>query len=206
MGPRTPRYHGPPGVSPQKQQGGPWAPPPCCVTSFENWQVFAFGSLSGILGIYVGFSVRCFSPGKVYCLVLCPLRPDPCQKYCLLSSLSLSLSISLFVCLVGSSATLALFLSLSGAGETQTPFVVWVSPCVSSSWPRTPSFDPYILGPTTTPRSFHHAPVFFFVFPSSLVFPVGMFLDWCGWVGFLGGWVSWWLVVCWCVLACNGRC
>ena len=77
-----------PGVSPQKLQGGPWAPPPCRVKSSENCQVFACGSLSGTLGIFVGFSVRCSSLGKVYCLVLCPLRPDPCMPRCWLSPLS----------------------------------------------------------------------------------------------------------------------
>ena len=47
---------------------------------------------------------------------------------------------------------------LSGAGETQT-LMVWVSPCVSSSWPRTTS-STRTSSPSPTPRSCP-APVFF---------------------------------------------
>ena len=91
------------------------------------------------------------------------------------------LSLSLFVCLVGSSATFFLFLFLSGAGETQTPFGVWVSPCDSSSWTRstsstrTPSSAP-------TPR-LCPAPVFFifFLFRRRSSFRLG-----CSWIGVVG--------------------
>ena len=128
--------------------------------------------------------MRGFSPGKVFCLVLCPLRPDPCQKYCLLSSLSLSLS--LFVCLVGSSATLALFLFLSGAG-------VWGSPCVSASWPRSSS---WIRTPcsASTPRSPPRACVFFSSssFVGLVVVRLGLSVG-C-WVGGLSRF--WWVAAC----------
>ena len=54
----------------------------------------------------------------------------------------LSLSFSLVVWL-WSPTTFALFLSLSGAGETQTPFGVWVSPCVLFFADKHYAFDPY---------------------------------------------------------------
>ena len=112
----------------------------------------------------------------------------------------LSLSLSL-VCLVGSSATFFLFFFLSGAGETQTPFGVWVSPCDSSSWTRTTS-STRTPSSAPTPR-LCPAPVFFLFFSFSVVARLS------GWdvLGLVWlGWFSWWLVVCWCVLACNGRC
>ena len=54
----------------------------------------------------------------------------------------------------------SLFLSVSGAWETQTPFGVWVSPCVSSSRTRTTSST---RTPCSAPlaRSSPARPVFF---------------------------------------------
>ena len=75
----------------------------------------------------------------------------------LLSSLSLSLSLCLSGRFVGD-----VFLFLSGAGETQTLFGVWVSPCDSSFWTRTTCSTRTpcsSLSPRSPPRL-----VFFFLF------------------------------------------
>ena len=74
--------------------------------------------------------------------------------------------LSFFVCLVWLSTTFSLFLSLSGAGETQTPVGVWVSPSVSSSWTRTSSSTRTPCS-SRSPRS-SPAPVFFFFFSTAL--------------------------------------
>ena len=131
--------------------------------------------------------MRCFSSGKVYCLVLCPLRPDPChcQKSCLLSSLSLSLSLfGLFGRFGGDVCSLALF---SGAGETQGAFGVWGSPCVSASWPRSSS---WIRTPcsASTPRLRPRTSVFFFSASSSFA---GLVVVGLGFSGLGLGWVCW---------------
>ena len=75
---------------------------------------------------------------------------------------------SLFLLLFGMLAAdvflsffLSLSLSLSGAGETQAPFGVWVSPSVSSSWTRTPSSTRTSCSAPLT-RSSPARPVFFF--------------------------------------------
>ena len=52
-------------------------------------------------------------------------------------------------------------LSLSGTGETQTPFGVWVSPCVSSSWTRSAMTTRSSCSAPLTSQA--PAPVFFFV-------------------------------------------
>ena len=88
---------------------------------------------------------------------MCPLRPDPCQKSCL-CRLSLSLSFCLSGCFDGD-----VFLFLSGAGETQTPFGVWVSPCDSSSWTRT-TCSTRTPCSSLSPRSPPRLVFFFFLF------------------------------------------
>ena len=114
-----------------------------------------------MFGYSVWFS---WSLGLEFCWVCCPLGPDPCQPRCLFCPLSF------FGCLEWSPTTffsisLSLSLYLSGAGETQTPFGVWVSPSVSSSWTRNSSSTraPHVhLGQTQL------LSVFFFVPSSSL--------------------------------------
>ena len=126
--------------------------------------------LSGFPGVDVGYSVYfSWSLGLECCLVWCPLGPDPCMPRCWLSSLSLSIyiyiSLSLsfvFGIVVG---VVLFFLSFSGAGETQTPFGVWDSPCVSSSWPRSPTLT-RTPSSAPTPRSGSCA-CFFFLSSSS---------------------------------------
>ena len=82
------------------------------------------------------------------------------------------------------SLSLSLSLSLSGAGEPQT-FLVWGSPCVSSTWTRSP---PSIRTSSSSPTPRHcPAPVFFFFSSSSLV-PGSVFArPGSVGVGFLGG-------------------
>ena len=99
-----------------------------------------------------------WSLGLECCLVWCPLGPDPCMPRCWLSLFSLSLSLSCVRIAVG---VVFFFLSFSGAGETQTPFGVWDSPCVSSSWPRT-TCSTRTSSPSPSPRS--PRLVFFFLF------------------------------------------
>ena len=82
------------------------------------------------------------------------------------------LSLSLF-CLGCSSSTLSL-LSLSGAGETQTPLGVWGSLCVSSSWPRT-AFSTRTSCSTATPRPCPRTSFFFFRFAGMVVVDLGLF-------------------------------
>ena len=103
--PSVPRF---PGVSPQKEQGGPWAPPPCSVKS------------SATCWVCIWFYVRflwdgCWVFFVVFFVCLWgwnPSGPDPCLPSCLLSSLSLS------VYLVGSPTTLlCLFSSLRRWGN-----------------------------------------------------------------------------------------
>ena len=112
-----------------------------------------------MLGILVWFF---WSLGLECCLVWCPLGPDPCMPRCLLSlSLFLSLSLSLSLVFGIFVGAVFFFLSFSGAGETQTPFGVWDSPCVSSSWPRT-TCSTRTSSPSPSPRSPPRL-VFFFV-------------------------------------------
>ena len=94
-------------------------------------------------------------------MVWCPLRPDP-----LFALVFVVPSFSFSGCL-GCSPTsfFSLFLFLSGAGEPQTPFGVWGSPCVSSSWTRTPTS---IRTSCSAPLARScPAPAFFFFFSSS---------------------------------------
>ena len=91
---------------------------------------------------------RCLFSG-----LLSPSRPDTCLVFICLSSS--------FSCMVCSSTPCALSLSLSGAGESQT-FLVWGSPCVSSTWTRSP---PSIRTSSSSPTPKHcPAPVFLFCF------------------------------------------
>ena len=138
-----------------KVQGGPWAPPPCGDKSSETLLVLCLVFVRFLWdGCWV-FCVVFWSLGLEFCLVWCPLGPDPCQPRCLFVP-----SLSLVVWYVRR-RRFSLFLSLSGAGETQTPFGVWDSPCVSSSWTR-------VLRPRPVHLAFHlqlgqvPAPVFFF--------------------------------------------
>ena len=105
------------------------------------------------------FLCAVFSPGKVYCLVLCPLRPDPCQNF-VCCRLSLSLSLSLwFVWSVRRRRLLSCsFLRRWG---NSSPFWGLGFPCVSASWPRSSS---WIRTPcsASTPRLRPRTCVFFF--------------------------------------------
>ena len=49
-----------PGVSPQRVQGGPWAPPPCSDKSSETLLVWCVVLLFGFFGMDVGYSVWFF--------------------------------------------------------------------------------------------------------------------------------------------------
>ena len=105
-------------------------------------------SLSGsCFWLYRFLSVLCevfvFSQGSVcvYFVSLSPSRPDPC-----LVCICLSSSCSCMVCSSTPCFSLSLF---SGAGEPQT-FMVWGSPCVSTSWTRSP--------PSTRTSSSSHSP------------------------------------------------
>ena len=76
--------------------------------------------------------------------------------------------LSLSLCLVCSTATFfSLSFFLSGAGETQAPFGVWVSPCVFAV--TISHYDPYFEDATYTKVAAR--PCFFF-FPTSFVFLV----------------------------------
>ena len=151
-----------PGVTPQECRAahGPLHP---AVTNPPRLCWFCIWFLLGFSGMDVGYSVWCFFVSGVGLLSgffalkdLTLVCPDVCGP------------LSLFLCLVCSSATFfSLSFSLSGAGETQTPFGVWVSPCVSSSWTRTPPST------RTSCSALHQgiapAPVFFFFFLARVV-------------------------------------
>ena len=127
--------------------------------------------LLGVSWVFVWLLVWVpWSSGLKCCLVWCPLRSAPCLLDVCVPSLFL---------LFGTFADDVFFLSfsLSGAGETQTPCGVWVSPCVSSSWTRTPT-SIRTLSSSPSPRSCP-APVFFFFSLSSslagmVVFGLGL--------------------------------
>ena len=91
------------------------------------------GHLFGAFGIIVWFFVwLSWSWGSKRCLVWCPLGPAPVFALVFVVLSFFSFVMGMFA----GDAFLSVFLSLSGAGETQTPFGVWVSPCDSSSWTR----------------------------------------------------------------------
>ena len=120
-----------PGVTPQKCRAA--HEPLHVVTSPPRLCWFCIWFMLGFSGMDVGYSVWCFfllSLGleMVFgCFALQDLTP--CLPRCLLSPLSLSLSLSfVFGIFVG---TVFLCLSLSGAGETQTPFRGFGIPLVS---------------------------------------------------------------------------
>ena len=121
-----------------------------------------------------------FLRGRFFCLVpLSPSRPDPYSVFVCVRLLLLSGSFR------RRRFSLSLSRSLSGAGEPQT-FLVWGSPCVSSSWTCSP---PSTRTPSSSPTPRHRpAPVFFF-FRRRRSFRVRCFLVSCfvG-VGGLGGW------------------
>ena len=97
-----------------------------------------------------------FLRGRRFCFCSCePFTARPVFGGCMRPSSS-------SVRLVSSATFLSLsFFFLSGAGETQTPFGVWGSPCDSSTWPRTASSTRTSSSPHTS-RS-PPPPVFFFV-------------------------------------------
>ena len=79
-----------------EEQGGPWAPPPCGDNSSETcwvfvWFIVRFSRFRCFLFLGGGGGVCLW--GRKKCLVWCPSKPDPCLQWCLLSSLSLSLSL-----------------------------------------------------------------------------------------------------------------
>ena len=82
------------------------------------------------------------------------------------------LPVFFFSCMVCSPTPCALFLSLSGAGETQTPFGVWVSPCVLCIPGRGLHLQPVLINfPKASPRT-----CFFFSFSSSFALGCGRWL------------------------------
>ena len=101
----------------------------------------------------------------------------------------------LFLCLFGLFADDVFSLSFSlRCWGNPNPFRVWVSPCVSSSWPRSPS-SIRTSSPTPTPRFRTRSCVFSFSRRRSRWVVVGVwFLGWgLGSVGVFG-------LVCWSVL------
>ena len=109
-----------------------------------------------------------WSLGLEFCLVWCPLGPDPCQPRCLFV-----LSLSLVVWFVRRRRFLSFSLSLSrsGAGETQTPLGFGFPLVFSSSCTRTSSSTRTSCS-TSTPRSPARLVFFFF---SSLALGCGRY-------------------------------
>ena len=150
----------------------------------------------GLLFWFYSFlSVFCeavvISQGSVFVFgPLSPSRPDPCLFFNCLSSSFFSL-FGTFVDAVSLSLSLSLSFSLSlpGAGETQTPFGVWVSPCVLCILAADFVSNPYsvlINFPKASPRT-----CFFFV----ARLPVRCFSGFLSWfwlvspgVGLVGLW------------------
>ena len=111
---------------------------------------FLFFALSGFLSVLCDAVV--ISQGSAFCS--CSFEPFTTRP---VFGVCLRPSSFCLVSFVGDCFSLSL--SLSGAGETQT-FLVWGSPCVSSSWPRSrhrPVHPPLHLHQGPAP-----APVFFF--------------------------------------------
>ena len=176
-----------PGVTLQENAGRPMGPSTLrCSYLWDVVVVFVFGS-SGLCLFVV--KPLLFPRGRLLLSgPLSPSRPDPCLFFNCLSSSFLSLS-GAFVDAV--SLSLSFFLSLSGAGETQTPCGVWVSPCVLCIPAANFVFYPYsvVLNfPKASPRT-----SFFF---SSLDRRLGVFLVSClvG-VGGHGGCLLWSVMV-----------
>ena len=152
-----------PGVTPQECRAahGPLHP---AVTNPPRLCWFCIRFLLSFSGMDVGYSVWCFFVSGVGLLSgffafqdLTLVCPDVCGP------------LSLSLCSVYSSATFfSLSFSLSGAGETQTPLGVWVSPCVSSSWPSTPPSTRTSCS-AYTPRHRSRTCFFSFFFVSSFV-------------------------------------
>ena len=180
-----------PGVTLQEKAGRPMGPStlrcefPWEVVLFYVWLLF------GSSGFYLLFVMPLlFLRGRFFVFVpLSPSRPGPYSVFVCVRLLFLSGSFR--------RRRFSLSRSFSGAGEPQT-FLVWGSPCVSSSWTRSP---PSTRTPSSSPTPRHRpAPVFFF-FVVVARFRFGVFLVSClvG-VGGLGGWLfrpwSWSLSGC----------
>ena len=181
-----------PGVTLQEKAGRPMGPSTlrcespmgCCCGFCRGFCFWLFRSLSVLCAAVV------ISQGSVF--IFCSFEPFTTRPVSVFYLLVL-----FFSCLVLSSTpclSLSLCLSLSGAGETQT-FLVWVSPCVSSTWTRS-STSIRTSSPTPTPR-FRSRSCFFFVFfrrrsrwvvSSVLVFGGGRGsgLFSCGWWSWFG--------------------
>ena len=106
-------------------------------------------------------TVCCFG---LICWVFEPFKTRP---------LSATMFVLFFLWLFGMFANNVFFfvffsLCLSGAGETQTPFGVWGSPCVSSSWSRTASSTRTSATPRPCP------PHLFLLFSSSSFAGLGL--------------------------------
>ena len=117
------------------------------VTSPPRLCWFCVWFLLGFSGMDVGYSVWFSWSLGLECCLACRMFVVPLSLYIyFLISLSLSLVFGIFV-----GAVFHSFSSLRCWGNL-TPFGVWVSPCVSSSWPRSPS---WIRTPSSasTPRS-----------------------------------------------------
>ena len=131
-GPRTPRYHRPLGCR-LKNARRPMGPATLRSKFLRDLHGMCIGVFVGYLRVCVGFSwvVFClWGKDLVWVGALQDLTPVSNIVCCLSLSLYISLSLCLFGPFVGD---VSLFLPLSGAGDTQA-LVVWVSPCVSSSW------------------------------------------------------------------------
>ena len=139
----------------KRRQAGPWAPPPCGVNSPGKllWSLSGFCSL--LFRFFCPFFVQPLLFLRGRCLFFWffePFTTRPVSGFYLLV---------LFLFLYGLfvDAVCSLSLSLSGAGEPQT-FLVWGSPCVSSSWTRS---SPSIRTSSSSPSPRRSpAPVFFF--------------------------------------------
>ena len=141
------------------------------------------GFLFCVFGLFVRFVCMAFLVSGVGIMFgFVPFRTCP-----LLAQLFVC-PLSFFVCLVWLPTTFSLFLSLSGAGETQTPFGVWVSPCVLFFLDADFVDNPYIELSTFPKASPPHLPFFFFFFFRRRRSRVCWWLVWlCLFSGWLGG-------------------
>ena len=164
-----------------REQGGPWAPPPCSVNSSETLSglclLFCSVFWDGCWVFCVVFSVS--GVGNML-LGLVPFRTRP-----LLAKVFVVLSFSLVVWLV-STTPFSLFLLSQVLGKPKPisglgfPLCLFILATISL-------FNPHALLRTYIKVT---APRLFFFFPSSLVFLVWVFSGWSGWVVFSGGWCS----------------
>ena len=145
-----------PGVTPQECRAahGPLHP---AVTSPPRLCWFCVWFLLGFSGMDVWiFCWFSWSLGLDFCLVWCPLGPDPCQPKCLFV-----LSLSLVVWCVRRRRFLSF--SLRRWGNPNPLRGVWGSPCVLSFLDAVYVFNPYVF-PFTYIKASPRTCFFFFVF------------------------------------------